>query len=180
MTSLRFLELVEGEDNRTTEELRRLVHAQGTRKQALAELFYERYYPVLAQVGALAACTHSQLAQAFTHLYNLQGSTLRKALSFFTHLAREGEIPLSEFIRTARNPGSKQRAQQSKSTTGSFLARFRNGGYALLICTGDPFRLEPGERSFLFSLVDLFRDYEQEGSASDEKDARAQEVTHAQ
>lgn len=113
VTSLRFLGLVEGEDNRTTAELERLVQDETARKQLLAQLLRERYQPVFTDVGDLAKATHAQLEQAFKQLYNVEGDTRRKAISFFVHMAQHTDIPLSAYIRTANNPGSNRTATRT-------------------------------------------------------------------
>jgi len=115
ITSLRFLGLVEGDDNRTTAALERLVQEQAARKQLLAELLHERYQPVFTDVGDLAKATHSQLEQAFKQIYNVEGDTRRKAISFFVHMAQHAEIPLSAYIRTTNNPGSSRTATRTVS-----------------------------------------------------------------
>lgn len=115
ITSLRFLGLVEGDDNKTTVELERLVDEQPARKQLLAQLLHERYQPIFRDVGDLAKATHSQLEQAFKQNYNVEGDTRRKAISFFVHLAQHTEVPLSAYIRTTSNPGSNRTATRTAS-----------------------------------------------------------------
>ncbi len=115
ITSLRFLGLVEGDDNRTTAALERLVNEEAGRKQLLAELLHERYQPVFMDVGDLAKATHSQLEQAFKQIYNVEGDTRRKAISFFVHLAQHTEVPLSAYIRTTSNPGSNRMVTRTAS-----------------------------------------------------------------
>jgi hypothetical protein len=124
ITSLRFLGLVEGDDNRTTAALERFVQEQAERKQLLAELLHERYQPVFMDVGDLAKATHLQLEQAFKQIYNVEGDTRRKAISFFVHLAQHAEVPLSAYIRTTSNPGSNR----TTARTGSKKAKGRQNG----------------------------------------------------
>ena len=108
ITSLRFLGLVEGDDNKTTAELERLAQEQSTRKQLLAELLRKRYQPIFTDVGDLAKATHMQLEQAFKQNYSIDGDTRRKAISFFVHLAQYAEVPLSAYIRTTSNSGTNR------------------------------------------------------------------------
>lgn len=115
ITSLRFLGLVEGEDNRTTAALERLVQEQASRKQLIAQLHHERYQPIFSNVGDLAKATHLQLEQAFKQIYSVEGDTRRKAISFFVHMAQYADIPLSAYIRTSKNPGSSRAASRTTS-----------------------------------------------------------------
>lgn len=115
ITSLRFLGLVEGDENRTTAELNRLVHEQATRKQLLGELLHKRYEPIFTDVGDLSKATHLQLEQAFKQLYKVDGDTRRKVISFFVHAAQYADIPVSMYIRTANNPGSSRTVTRTVS-----------------------------------------------------------------
>ncbi len=148
ITSLRFLGLVEGDDNRTTAALERLVNEEAGRKQLLAELLHERYQPVFMDVGDLAKATHSQLEQAFKQIYNVEGDTRRKAISFFVHLAQHTEVPLSAYIRTTSNPGSNRMVTRTASKKA-------------LTYSVDLFDMEEDDRQFLLGLIDQLRAYEQ-------------------
>lgn len=191
ITSLRFLGLVEGEDHRTTAELERLVQEQANRKQLLAQLLHERYQPVFMNVGDLSKATHLQIEQAFKQLYNVEGETRRKAISFFVHAAQYAEIPLSAYIRTTSNPGSNRTAKRAKPrqngtrTTQQVAASaktkgmdippiqtekanrttktvtLQSGGSVTLTYAVDLFDVDEQDRQFLLGLIDQIRDYEQ-------------------
>ncbi len=113
ITSLRFLGLVEGDDNRTTVELDNLVQKQEERKQLLGELLHRCYAPVFTDVGDLSKATHMQLEQAFKQSYNVESDSRRKAISFFVHAAQYADIPISMYIRTSNNPGSSRTITRS-------------------------------------------------------------------
>ena len=98
LAGLRFLGLTEGQSNIPTPRLERLVEEKTSRKQLLGELLRDSYAPVFTYVGDLHKATPSLLDEAFRKQYSLRDETLRKAISFFVHAAKEAEIPISKLI----------------------------------------------------------------------------------
>ncbi len=117
VSALRFLGLVEGEDNRTTQDLARLVREKAIRKELLKEMLRKRFDTIFADVDDLSSVTHGQLEQSFKQHYKIEGESRRKAISFFVHAAQDAEIPISPFIRVNTNP------RPSRSTSKPILKK---------------------------------------------------------
>lgn len=98
VAGLRFLRLIEGQTNVSTPRLKQLVNEKSSRKQLLGELLRERYTPIFEYVGDLSTATPAMLDEAFKDNYDIRDDTLRKAISFFIHAAKEAEIPISKLI----------------------------------------------------------------------------------
>jgi len=125
MAALRFLDLVTTE-GAPTETLEPLIDP-ATRKATLARLIEAQYAEALRMADPQRA-THGQLTTAFRTAYKIEGETLRKAVTFFIHAAKEAELPLSSFIANA----SKSTGASTKSSTRS------NGRHAKSSSTAAP------------------------------------------
>ena len=100
MAGLRFLGLLKGDF--TQPQFGEIVKAKGEeRKNLLAEMIKSSYSAV--DFSQLSAAAPSMLKEWFTQ-YNLDGSTDRKARSFFVNACKAYDIPLSNSLKkTARN-----------------------------------------------------------------------------
>jgi len=117
--TLHFLGFAEGEDHQSTKHLRDFVQEKGARKARLEELLRTCYDPVMDEIGNLSTTTHKKIEEAFSRHYHIENDMRRKAISFFVHMARAAEIPLSPHVRTADNPhfrrGSSQIVKQERA-----------------------------------------------------------------
>lgn len=128
MVALRFLGLITPETNEPTPALERLVPS-AERKAALAEMLRERYSAVWENGVDPARTTPGHLDGAFGKLYNVEGETRRKAVTFFVHAAKFAELPLSSQItaksrqrRGSSSPGGRARPKGAQAPSRS------NGG----------------------------------------------------
>lgn len=118
--------------------------------------------------------TTAQLLESFAPT-GYSGSTLRKAVTFFLHAARDADMPLSPHFRppVATTPVRARRASKprvaaqetpSMSTNApaaeSHTITLRSGGMVTISCTTTFLALSKDDRDFLFGLVDSLRDYE--------------------
>ncbi|MFV2044977.1 MAG: hypothetical protein ACC700_17290, partial [Anaerolineales bacterium] len=111
MNAMRFLNLV-STDNRPHEYLRQLLRAEDAeRKKALKEIL-EGAYPWLFDGSIdLKSATAKQLDDKFRE-QGARSNVLPKCIRFFTQLAQDAEIPLSEYItkrKRARGPVKKKK-----------------------------------------------------------------------
>ncbi len=134
MTTFRFLGLV-GADDSPTDLLPQLVFNRGQRKLMLKQVLRERY-PAAFELDLIRA-TPGQLEDRFRQ-FGIQGSTLRKALAFFTHAALFCEIPLSPFL-------VKRKTAMRRATRGE-----KSAGLALSV--PDPDELHPALTALLNQL----------------------------
>lgn len=203
LTALRFLGLIEGEDNRVTAELEQLVNEKEARKQSLKQLLHDRYAPVFADIGDLSKATHGLLEQSFKQRYKVDGETRRKAISFFVHLAQETDTPVSMYVRTATNPGpraasrktrqngthktdepiatpkanvSPKEPHQANNVNGhTKIIKLRKGDSLTLIYSGDVLNMDKLDRDLLFQMTDLMDSHVQNIPDSDMNDEDLEE-----
>jgi hypothetical protein len=113
MAALRFLGLITPE-NKPTPMLERLVDPT-ERKAALKELLDERYAGLSERGVDVSRTTPGYLERAFGELYNVDGETRRKAVTFYVHAAQFADIPLSQHVtaktRQRRAPTGRTRAK---------------------------------------------------------------------
>jgi hypothetical protein len=186
VVSLRFLNLVDGEDCEPNGDLERLV-PQAQRKQALTEILRQRYAPILANAD-LARTTLGDLSSEFTKQYKVENDTRRKAVTFLVHAAKYAEVPLSATLSGKIKPrrAPARPAARRRTTTGAQTSRaeqanakrnappapngqggtikqikFQRGGEVTLSVTINPFDLTAEEDDFLRDLVTLVRNFEQ-------------------
>ena len=186
IATLRFLHLIEGEDNSVTPTLERLVEEKTARKQHLEALFYASYTQVLADIGNLSVATHEQLEEAFTRRYHIDNDMRRKAITFFVHLAQEVGITLSPRIRTAETTAFSRTPPQKVHHNGTYhtatpetlvsireeeetppsslqyerqsrTVTFHRGGTLTLSFALDWFALDDHEQTCLLSLIRQMR-----------------------
>lgn len=105
MSGIRFLGLLI--DDKPTPLLENLVNANGEdRKESLRDIYRKAYDAV--NFDALKRATTGMLTEWFG-AYSIDGTTLRKAVSFFIHALKDADEPLSNSLKKlARNkaPGS--------------------------------------------------------------------------
>ena len=95
VAAFRFLGLLKGEE--PVPSLERLVKAKGQeRKSAMCEVLQNAYTPV--KFNDLERGTPGMLREWFKS-YSIDGSTLRKAESFFINAAKDNDVPISNALR---------------------------------------------------------------------------------
>jgi hypothetical protein len=113
MAGLRFLGLLV--DDNTQPQLKEIVSAKGDdRKKLLSDMIKKAYTAV--DFSQLSGGTPNMLKEWFT-AYNLDGSSDRKARSFFINACKAYGVPLSKILeKTARNkqPGSPREKKVEK------------------------------------------------------------------
>jgi hypothetical protein len=126
--ALRFFKLIEGEDRRFTDRMRRLIEAHGTEAWAgaIRELVTDAYRGIVGDLDS--AATMGQLTDAFRERGDLGGSALAKAIRFYLTGARAAGIELSPHYTAPAVPSgtgngdqqrpSRQRRKRSRETGG--------------------------------------------------------------
>jgi hypothetical protein len=160
--------------------LKRLI-PESARKEALKDVL-KKAYGLLFEID-LARATPNQLADTLRQSYNVEGSTLEKAQTFFLHAARFAGIQLSPSISrktrsapkrkkvtgvqnvTQREPGVPDPAMTrngSGAQKGSAKAiKLRGRGTLTLSSDVDFFSMESKDRRFVFDLIEQLEHYEQ-------------------
>jgi hypothetical protein len=181
-------------------EAARLSDAQ--RPAFFAAMVHEVYPHQVALADAHA--TADQLAESFRELTGYQGSTLRKAITFFLNMARYAEVPLSPYFRAPAQatgsgrprapkrsapppprttatfpaaPGSAPIAGGAISTAESRTVQLHSGGTVTVACSTSFLSLSRQDRDFVFNLVDQLLEYQDRPSPSArvlEEDRRAE------
>ena len=121
IAGFRFLGLL-SRDNRPTELFDRLVFNQAQRRSIVAQLIRSRYSGV-ADLD-LAHATPKQHTDGIAS-YGMQGDTLRKAVTFFTHAASFAGVELSPYLlrkakirATGRAKGAERTSEQIEAPSG--------------------------------------------------------------
>ncbi len=180
LAGYRFLGLVD-ENGVVQPNLGRLVN-ESSRKQALAAVI-KSAYPKLFQLD-LSRTTPNQLADTLRQFYNVEGSTLEKAQTFFLHAARYvGERLSPSIARKTRTSAKRRRVNgqaqstdsqpqeaQAASSTPSMHSRgssktikLKGGGVATLTFDVDVFSMTEQDQDFVFDLIKRMREYEASG-----------------
>jgi hypothetical protein len=107
MATMRFFRLL-GEAGEVSKELDTLAKAED-RKRLIAGML-KTCYPALFEIG-LEHATPNQFNDALRQ-YNVSGTTLEKARSFFLQAVKFGEISLSPGIQHLSKPGSNGRKRR--------------------------------------------------------------------
>lgn len=188
--TLRYLNLIDA-DSVPTEALNQLAAAQDAEKQRIVKELLIAAYPFVFNSGVdLEKCTGKQVEELFAKT-GASGETLRKTLTFFMAMAKDGGIKLSPFIgkrtrsrsatpRTrgaaaggragAQGQGVAQPAQNSPQDTQpqggtSKTITLRTGGSLTLTMAVNLLELEGEDREFVFGLVDSLKQYEKKVQA---------------
>jgi len=113
MSALRFLNLIDSNGTPTV-LLKDLVGARGTfRSDILKKISHESFSFLGSNSFESEKATYSQLEEAFKEDYQVDRDVARKCIKFFTELARDAGIPLSQFI-TKKSKSSKPSAVMEK------------------------------------------------------------------
>jgi len=170
-----------GESGDVSAGLDRLVSADEPSRKAQLAALVRLYYSAVLDVSA-ANGTEKQLNDSFRDAYGLDApETRRKAITFFLHAARTGEIPLSaHFPKTRSGPGapgtprprkaSKKRLptpadqgnnggstqHEAAATEYDTTVTLGNGGTVTLTVSVNPITLRGADRDFFFKIVDAF------------------------
>ena len=106
MTALRVLELIDSEA-RPSEDLERLVHAEGDERRALLRRILERFYIPVFELD-LSRASKGQFHEAFRSFGTKEG-VLTKCEAFFIRAAQAAGIELSRRILTGRHGANRAR-----------------------------------------------------------------------
>jgi hypothetical protein len=107
--SLRYMKLMNAEDE-PTEMLARLVQAQGEDRKALLRELFESTYSFLNGRIDLQNTTPQKLRSAIIEM-GAQGETVEKIMSFMIGLGKEAGVPLSPYL-TKRATGQRRLRQR--------------------------------------------------------------------
>jgi hypothetical protein len=98
MSALRFMNLVDY-SSVPTSRLKELVNAKGPFKaEILRKISQESFTFLQDDSFESEKATYAQLEEVFKDLYQVDRDVARKCIKFFTELAGDAEIPLSQFI----------------------------------------------------------------------------------
>ena len=99
ITALKYLHLTEGDNNKPTILLEKLVHAKGEEKDKIFKEIIINSYPFLFKEGFdLKRTTSKQLQECFEEA-GTSGGTTRKSINFFLAAAKSAGIELSPHIK---------------------------------------------------------------------------------
>ncbi len=179
--ALKFLGLIQGEDEPTPILDDLVKGSEGERKAKLKKIIEERYADLIAI--DLTKATRSHFEERMGELYNVNGDTRDRAVRFFLNAAAYVGIPLSPFIlpKEGATNGSKRKSTAARSrvpTTKkpdppqgpddpvipagtSKSVSLKSGGTLTLSATLDFFALNSADRKFVFELIDKLDEYAQ-------------------
>jgi hypothetical protein len=158
--AFRFLGLMD-ESQCPTPALRELV-ARTDNRRALLRRLLEAKYPGLVGLD-LARSSPKQLDEALRQ-YGLNGTTHKKAVSFFLQAAQYAGLPLSVLLRARTRGGGqgKRRPAAAPAESAPALSKtieLRSGGVLTLTAAVDFFSISPEDRTFVFELIDRIQAY---------------------
>ena len=110
MTALKVLDLIDSEA-RPSEDLERLVHAEGDERRALLRRILERFYTPVFELD-LSRASKGQFHEAFRSFGTKEG-VLTKCEAFFIRAAQAAGIELSRRILTGRHGANRTRTSPS-------------------------------------------------------------------
>lgn len=195
LQTLRYLNLIDA-DSEPTAALNQLATAQDAEKQRIVKELLIASYPFVFNSGVdLEKCTGKQFEELFAKT-GASGDTLRKTLTFFMAMAKDGGIKLSPFIgkRAPRSRSATPRARGAAAGGGRTGAQgqaaeqpapnpaqgsqaqggtsktitLRTGGSLTLTMAVNLLELEGEDRDFVFGLVDSLKQYEKKVQAQTE------------
>ena len=113
MSALRFLNLIDS-SGVPTNQLKELVEARGTlRNDILKKISHDSFTFLFSNSFESEKATYAQLEEVFNDQYQVDRDVARKCIKFFTELAGDAGIPLSQFI-TKKSKSSKTSAVVEK------------------------------------------------------------------
>src|ERR1017187_9308938 len=172
--TFRFLGLM-SQDGTPTDDLHKLVEDEPNRKALLKKIIV-RSYAFLSKHD-IAKMDLRSLQTAFAE-YDVTGTTLKKAITFFLQLARYADLKLSNYLMqqtrtvmtTRKRRASTSRNEQDNdqgyrpippSQNGPSKTIDLNRGLSLTLQTSaDTFQMSPEDRGFVLKLLDQIEDYE--------------------
>jgi hypothetical protein len=164
-----------------TDLLRALAVADGPERQTIIAGLVRQGYPFLFQAGFdLTKATPQQLSEKFEST-GISGETKTKAISFFTAMAKAGNIELSPFVKTRERRSGTRRTPQKKAalqnipivelkprvqdqTSGQAMRTVTlpvSGGSLTLSGTFNPFDLAGDERALVYAIIDKMNEFAQ-------------------
>lgn len=166
-------------DGRVSRQLAEMAAGEDAFKAGLRSIVRTHYADQLALSEGEG--TAGQLAESFA-ASGYQGSTVRKAVTFFLNAAAAADIPLSSHFRspTAGRGAPTRRKPRSKPTTlpvppgpqpGAGAVETKtvdlvSGGNLTLTCSTSFFQLSREDREFVFGLRDQLDDYAERRTAA--------------
>lgn len=177
-SGMRFLGLID-DKNKPTSELEELANpSEDDRKKKLTEILHTRYADLFAL--NLKKTTPDELEKKMAESYGVAGDTKGKAVRFFVSAARYVGIELSPYIAKKANgavrPSGPRKPRISRKQSPppnqiipgetSKTVQLKSGGTLTLSATVGLFSLNPGDRKFVFGLIDELEAYEQPTTAA--------------
>jgi len=169
MGAFRFLGLIDS-DGKTTAAFKALVRDKPNRALHMKKIILSSYTPIVAL--DLTKISPRQLDSAMRE-YGLNGTTHKKAISFFLGAARFAGIPISPLLQ--RKIRERVTRGHSRTNTGQVTAQestdisfertsktipLRSGGSVTLIVESSFFDMETRDRRFISDLIDKLQEYE--------------------
>lgn len=174
MSAFKFLRLVDA-DGTVQPILTRLVDANVDERRVILKEILRSCYGSIAELANVNASS-KQLSDAM-RAYNVAGGTLDKAIRFFLDAAEFAELPISPHwsagrrtpaagARTAKKKNARSPAPKksngSSTNQGEQAIHSRelaSGGNVTLSMSINPITLTPGDRQWLFEVIDAFQGY---------------------
>lgn len=164
MAALRFMNLADA-NNQPTPRLRQLVGAQGEEHQRkLRDICTTSYSAIFADIQFnLLTATPQQLEEKFTECYRVDGDVRRKCIKFFTSLAADSGIRLSDFIT--------QKVRTSAPRGNARSAVKKPAPKAIKPAATEAVKMPPppADQSLLDKLLGKFPDFDHNWSAEEKK-----------
>jgi hypothetical protein len=165
-----FLRLVDVE-RVPTPLLHRLASERASRAEILRAVLRSAYGESL---DAVQNGESRQAVDAVLSEFRLTGATHRKAVSFLIQACRYAGLPVPSFargkLRISHAKGGKGAPEATYETT-SITVQLRSGGEITLAGRFNSFTISPGDRKFIFKLVDQLSEYRAAGELSHESDS---------
>ncbi|MBS1786099.1 MAG: DUF5343 domain-containing protein [Acidobacteria bacterium] len=164
LTGLRYLGMVAA-DRRPTELLRRFAQAtEYERKMLYQEVLINSYAFILDEFPELRGLTHDILVSKFESL-GIQGSTVKKCISFFLELSRQVGWQMEKNEKLQRTGNREQVSKWTVTPTARHEGEIKtislkSAGSLTLALNVNLLELRGEDRTFVFSLIDQLQDYE--------------------
>lgn len=154
---------------------------EAVRKEQLKKILQDRYSALFAL--DLVKTTPAELAEKLSEVYKVTGDTREKAIRFFLAAVAYVGIRVSPLLARVKTTGLPGKKRQRKATvlpteiravvppampeiTGtSRVVQLKSGGTFSVSSSIWLFALIPGDRKFLFELIEKLEAYEQEHGA---------------
>ena len=117
LSALKFLDLIT-EHGTVKEKLSKLVKSDGEERKKILHEIVVTSYPFLVGGNFIKTATTKQLEDKFKET-GISGNTLQKAMTFFTHLAKDAELEVSTYIKPYRHNRRAQEHKQRKTNDNS-------------------------------------------------------------